>query len=284
MKDAPAGSASNASQGAPAIEVRALRKSFGPLEVLSGIDFTVAPGEVVCVIGPSGSGKSTLLRCVNLLEEPTSGTVLVAGDEVTDPDVDIDKVRRGIGMVFQSFNLFPHLTALENLTLPQRRVLGRDKAEAARIGRERLARVGLTDKEAAYPAQLSGGQQQRVAIARALAMDPQLMLFDEPTSALDPELVGDVLAVMRVLADEGMTMLVVTHEMSFAREVADRVVFMDGGVIVEEGTPDQVIGSPSHARTRSFLARLLDPAAAGLSENGTGDGDRASPEETPPKE
>lgn len=248
--------------GAPAIEVRALHKSFGELEVLAGIDFTVARGEVVCVIGPSGSGKSTLLRCVNLLEEPTSGTVLVAGAEVTDPDVDIDKVRRGIGMVFQSFNLFPHLTALQNLTLPQRRVLGRDKAEAARIARERLARVGLTDKESSYPAQLSGGQQQRVAIARALAMDPELMLFDEPTSALDPELVGDALAVMRSLADEGMTMLVVTHEMSFAKEVADRVVFMDGGVIVEEGTPERVIGAPSHARTRSFLSRLLDPAAA----------------------
>ncbi|MFJ8752866.1 amino acid ABC transporter ATP-binding protein [Streptomyces sp. NPDC102441] len=250
----------------PAIDVRGLRKSFGTLEVLAGIDFSVARGEVVCVIGPSGSGKSTLLRCVNLLEEPTSGTVTVAGAEVTDPDVDIDKVRRRIGMVFQSFNLFPHLTALENLTLPQRRVLGRDKAEAARIARERLARVGLTDKESAYPAQLSGGQQQRVAIARALAMDPELMLFDEPTSALDPELVGDVLAVMRSLADEGMTMLVVTHEMSFAKEVADRVVFMDGGVIVEEGTPERVIGAPAHARTRSFLARLLTPATADLTE------------------
>ncbi|MER5555823.1 amino acid ABC transporter ATP-binding protein [Streptomyces sp. NPDC002793] len=255
-----------AAGGGPAIDVRGLRKSFGTLEVLAGIDFSVARGEVVCVIGPSGSGKSTLLRCVNLLEEPTSGTVMVGGAEVTDPDVDIDKVRRRIGMVFQSFNLFPHLTALENLTLPQRRVLGRDKAEAARIARERLARVGLTDKESAYPAQLSGGQQQRVAIARALAMDPELMLFDEPTSALDPELVGDVLAVMRSLADEGMTMLVVTHEMSFAREVADRVVFMDGGVIVEEGTPEQVIGAPGHARTRSFLARLLTPATADLAE------------------
>ncbi|MGW3804335.1 amino acid ABC transporter ATP-binding protein [Streptomyces clavifer] len=250
----------------PAIDVRGLRKSFGTLEVLAGIDFSVARGEVVCVIGPSGSGKSTLLRCVNLLEEPTSGTVTVAGTEVTDPDVDIDKVRRRIGMVFQSFNLFPHLTVLENLTLPQRRVLGRDRAEAAGIARERLARVGLTDKESAYPAQLSGGQQQRVAIARALAVDPELMLFDEPTSALDPELVGDVLAVMRSLADEGMTMLVVTHEMSFAREVADRVVFMDGGVIVEEGAPEQVIGAPRHARTRSFLARLLTPATADLTE------------------
>ncbi len=253
-------------KSAPAIEVRGLRKSFGDLEVLRGIDFTVSKGDVVCVIGPSGSGKSTLLRCVNRLEEPTSGTITVAGAEVTDPDVDIDQVRRRIGMVFQSFNLFPHLTALQNLTIAQRRVLGRDKEEAERIGRERLHRVGLTDKESAYPAQLSGGQQQRVAIARALAMDPELMLFDEPTSALDPELVGDVLAVMRSLADDGMTMLVVTHEMSFAREVADRVVFMDNGVIVEEGEPARVIGAPRHARTRSFLARVLDPAAAGLSE------------------
>ncbi|MEU9064792.1 amino acid ABC transporter ATP-binding protein [Streptomyces sp. NPDC048430] len=265
-----------------AIDVRSLHKSFGTLEVLAGIDFTVARGEVVCVIGPSGSGKSTLLRCVNLLEEPTSGTVMVAGTEVTDPDVDIDRVRRRIGMVFQSFNLFPHLTVLENLTLPQRRVLGRDKAEAARIARERLARVGLTDKESAYPAQLSGGQQQRVAIARALAMDPELMLFDEPTSALDPELVGDVLAVMRSLADEGMTMLVVTHEMSFAQEVADRVVFMDGGVIVEEGTPARVIGAPSHVRTRSFLARLLTPAAAGLREDPAADADAPGKQAGPP--
>lgn len=275
MKAVPVTDGAAAAVTTPAIEVRGLHKSFGTLEVLAGIDFTVARGEVVCVIGPSGSGKSTLLRCVNLLEEPTSGTVMVAGAEVTDPDVDIDRVRRRIGMVFQSFNLFPHLTALENLTLPQRRVLGRDKAEAARIARERLARVGLTDKESAYPAQLSGGQQQRVAIARALAMDPELMLFDEPTSALDPELVGDVLAVMRSLADDGMTMLVVTHEMSFAREVADRVVFMDGGVIVEEGTPEQVIGAPGHARTRSFLARLLTPATAGLSEDPAGDADGA---------
>ncbi len=251
-----------------AIEVRGLRKSFGELEVLRGIDFRVARGEVVCVIGPSGSGKSTLLRCVNLLEEPTSGSVTVAGVEITDPEVDIDRVRRRIGMVFQSFNLFPHLSALGNLTIAQRRVLRRDKAEAARVARERLARVGLTDKESAYPAQLSGGQQQRVAIARALAMDPELMLFDEPTSALDPELVGEVLAVMRSLADEGMTMLVVTHEMSFAREVADRVVFMDGGVIVEEGTPEQVVGAPRHTRTRSFLARVLDPAATELAPEG----------------
>ncbi|MFG2596494.1 amino acid ABC transporter ATP-binding protein [Streptomyces sp. NPDC048462] len=281
MKDVPVADG-EAAVNTPAIEVRGLHKSFGKLEVLAGIDFTVGRGEVVCVIGPSGSGKSTLLRCVNLLEEPTSGTITVAGTEVTDPDVDIDRVRRRIGMVFQSFNLFPHLTVLENLTLPQRRVLGRDKAEAARIARERLARVGLTDKESTYPAQLSGGQQQRVAIARALAMDPELMLFDEPTSALDPELVGDVLAVMRSLADEGMTMLVVTHEMSFAEEVADRVVFMDGGVIVEEGTPAQVIGAPGHVRTRSFLARLLTPAGAGLREDAAADADGPGRRSGPP--
>ncbi|MEU6003179.1 amino acid ABC transporter ATP-binding protein [Streptomyces sp. NPDC047197] len=249
-----------------AIEVRELRKSFGDLEVLKGIDLTVGRGDVVCVIGPSGSGKSTLLRCVNLLEEPTSGTVTVAGTEVTDLDVDIDRVRRRIGMVFQSFNLFPHLRVLENLTIAQRRVLRRGKEEAERIARANLARVGLVDKEQSYPAQLSGGQQQRVAIARALSMDPELMLFDEPTSALDPELVGDVLAVMRSLAQEGMTMLVVTHEMSFAREVADRVVFMDDGVIVEEGTPERVVGDPQHERTRTFLARVLDPAAAEVGE------------------
>ncbi|MGW7573915.1 amino acid ABC transporter ATP-binding protein [Streptomyces sp. NPDC054765] len=249
-----------------AIDVQGLRKAFGALEVLRGIDFSVARGEVVCVIGPSGSGKSTLLRCVNLLEEPSAGRVIVAGTEVTDPDVDIDRVRRRIGMVFQAFHLFPHLTALENLTIAQRRVLRRDRGEAERIARATLERVGLSDKAAAYPAQLSGGQQQRVAIARALSMDPELMLFDEPTSALDPELVGDVLAVMRALAREGMTMLVVTHEMSFAREVADRVVFMDGGVIVEEGTPEQVVGAPQHERTRTFLARVLDPAATEVGE------------------
>ncbi|MFG3254988.1 amino acid ABC transporter ATP-binding protein [Streptomyces sp. NPDC048172] len=252
----------------PAIEVTGLHKSFGELEVLKGIDITVRRGEVVCVIGPSGSGKSTLLRCVNLLEEPTSGVVRVAGEEVTDPDVDIDGVRRRIGMVFQAFNLFPHLTALGNLTIAQRRVLGHGKAEAEEVARRNLRRVGLTEKEHVYPAQLSGGQQQRVAIARALSMGPELMLFDEPTSALDPELVGDVLAVMRKLAQEGMTMLVVTHEMSFAREVADRVIFMDAGAVVEEGPPEQVVGEPQHARTRSFLARVLDPAAAEVLEEG----------------
>ncbi|MFI6765142.1 amino acid ABC transporter ATP-binding protein [Streptomyces sp. NPDC050355] len=267
--------AADAAEDAKAIDVQGLRKAFGELEVLRGVDFSVARGEVVCVIGPSGSGKSTLLRCVNLLEEPSAGRVMVAGTDVTDPDVDIDLVRRRIGMVFQAFNLFPHLTALENLTIAQRRVLRRDRADAERIARANLERVGLSDKAAAYPAQLSGGQQQRVAIARALSMEPELMLFDEPTSALDPELVGDVLAVMRGLAQDGMTMLVVTHEMSFAREVADRVVFMDGGVIVEEGTPEQVVGAPRHERTRTFLARVLDPAAAEVGEVADADGEAA---------
>ncbi|WP_242890000.1 amino acid ABC transporter ATP-binding protein [Actinomadura litoris] len=247
---------------AGAIEIRGLRKSFGANEVLRGIDFHVGAGEVVCVIGPSGSGKSTLLRCVNLLEEPSAGTVRVAGAEVTDPDVDIDAVRRRIGMVFQSFNLFPHLTALGNVAVAQRKVLRRGKRDAERIARENLERVGLADKVGAYPAQLSGGQQQRVAIARALAMGPEVMLFDEPTSALDPELVGDVLGVMRGLAEAGMTMLVVTHEMSFAREVADRVAFMDGGVIVEQGEAARMVTDPDHERTREFLSRVLDPAAA----------------------
>ena len=247
------------SQSQPAVEIRDLHKSFGPLEVLKGIDFEVGHGEVVCVIGPSGSGKSTLLRCVNLLEEPTAGKIWVNGTEMTDPDVEIDAVRRGIGMVFQSFNLFPHLTVLDNLTIAQRRVLRRGRAEAERIARDNLDRVGLTDKAGAYPAQLSGGQQQRAAIARSLSMDPKLMLFDEPTSALDPELVGDVLTVMRKLAEDGMTMMVVTHEMAFARDVADRVVFMDGGVVVEQGPPEEVLGSPRHERTRSFLSRVLDP-------------------------
>jgi polar amino acid transport system ATP-binding protein len=248
----------------PAVELLGLHKAFGELEVLKGIDLEVAPGEVVCIIGPSGSGKSTLLRCVNLLEEPSAGRVLVGGIELTDPEVDIDAARRRIGMVFQSFNLFGHLTVTENLTLPQRRVLRRSKREAGSVAAANLERVGLTDKADAYPAQLSGGQQQRVAIARALAMDPRVMLFDEPTSALDPELVGDVLAVMRALAKEGMTMMVVTHEMSFAREVADRVVFMDDGVVVEQGPPERVIAAPSHQRTQTFLARLIDPAAAEL--------------------
>jgi polar amino acid transport system ATP-binding protein len=243
----------------PVVKIRDLHKSFGDLHVLRGIDFTVDVGEVVCIIGPSGSGKSTLLRCVNLLERPESGTVHVSGEDVTDIDCDIDSARRQIGMVFQQFNLFPHLTALENCTVAQRMVARRSKSEADRIAKEMLERVALSDKIDQYPAKLSGGQQQRVAIARALCMQPALMLFDEPTSALDPELVGDVLTVMRQLAEDGMTMLVVTHEMAFAREVADRVAFMDDGVIVEEGPPNEVIGKPQNERTRVFLKRVLDP-------------------------
>ncbi|MFW5468671.1 amino acid ABC transporter ATP-binding protein [Knoellia sp. CPCC 206435] len=245
--------------GTPVVEVTDLHKSFGSNHVLRGLDATIHQGEVVCVIGPSGSGKSTFLRCINLLEQPTSGSIKVGGDEVTDPDCDIDSIRRNMGMVFQQFNLFPHLSVLDNCTVAQTTVLKRGKEEAQAKARENLDKVGLSDKADAYPAQLSGGQQQRVAIARALSMDPQLMLFDEPTSALDPELVGDVLSVMRRLASEGMTMFVVTHEMAFAREVADRVIFMDGGNIVEEGAPSQVIGEPQEERTRVFLQRVLDP-------------------------
>ena len=243
----------------PVVRIAGLRKSFGEREVLRGIDLEVQAGEVVCVIGPSGSGKSTLLRCVNLLEQPTAGTIDVLGAQVTDPDVDIDRVRTHVGMVFQQFNLFGHKSVLENCTLAQRGVLRRSREEAERIALANLERVGLADRAQAVPGQLSGGQQQRVAIARALSMDPQLMLFDEPTSALDPELVGDVLGVMRDLADAGMTMLVVTHEMAFAREVGDRVVFMDEGVVVESGPPEQVIGAPHEERTRTFLQRVLDP-------------------------
>ncbi len=241
------------------IQIYDLHKSFGDLEVLKGITTTIHRGEVVCIIGPSGSGKSTLLRCVNLLEQPTQGRIFILNEEITDPDADIDRLRTMMGMVFQQFNLFPHLTALENCTIALIRVLGKPKAEAERIAQENLAKVGLGERGGSYPAQLSGGQQQRVAIARALSMDPEMMLFDEPTSALDPELVGDVLSVMRDLADTGMTMMVVTHEMAFAREVADRVIFMDGGVIVEEGHPDDVIGKPQQERTRTFLRRVLDP-------------------------
>ncbi|MEU4764016.1 amino acid ABC transporter ATP-binding protein [Actinosynnema sp. NPDC023794] len=249
----------------PAVEITGLKKSFGTLDVLKGIDVRVERGDVVCVIGPSGSGKSTLLRCVNLLEEPTGGKIVVNGTELTDPDVDIDAARTRIGMVFQSFNLFSHLSVLNNLTVAQRKVLKRDANQAQEVALRNLERVGLSDKVNAMPNQLSGGQQQRVAIARALSMDPDVMLFDEPTSALDPELVGDVLGVMRQLADEGMTMLVVTHEMQFAREVADRVLFMDGGYVVEEGPAEQVIGAPQHERTQSFLARVLDPTHQGPS-------------------
>lgn len=242
---------------APAIEIQGLVKTYGENEVLKGIDLTVLPGEVVCVIGPSGSGKSTLLRSVNLLEEPTGGRILIEGIDVTDPETDIDRVRTRIGMVFQGFNLFPHLSVLGNLTVAQRRVKKRSKAEAEKIGHEMLERVGLAHKADAYPGHLSGGQQQRVAIARALCMKPDMMLFDEPTSALDPELVGEVLQVMRDLADEGMTMLVVTHEMGFAREVGSRLIFMDGGHIVEDGNPREVLSNPQHQRTQDFLSRVL---------------------------
>ncbi|GAB3675046.1 amino acid ABC transporter ATP-binding protein [Saccharopolyspora tripterygii] len=241
------------------IELSGLSKSFGSLEVLRDIDVQVERGEVVCVIGPSGSGKSTLLRCVNLLEEPSAGKVSVDGTELTDPETDLDGARRHVGMVFQQFNLFSHLSVLENLTVAQRKVLGRSKGESEEVAKENLAKVGLSEKADSMPAQLSGGQQQRVAIARALSMNPHVMLFDEPTSALDPELVGDVLGVMRQLADEGMTMLVVTHEMQFAREVADRVLFMDGGGIVEQGPAAEVISDPKEERTKAFLARVLNP-------------------------
>ncbi|MDX1659130.1 MAG: amino acid ABC transporter ATP-binding protein [Nitriliruptorales bacterium] len=249
--------ATGSSHDGPAINVIQLHKSFGDLEVLKGIDFQVDFGEVVCVIGPSGSGKSTLLRCVNRLEEPTSGTIEIEGVDITDQDIDLNLVRRHIGMVFQQFNLFPHLSVLRNLTIAQKRVLKRDQSEAEDVARTNLEKVGLLDKIEAYPNHLSGGQQQRVAIARALSMDPDMMLFDEVTSALDPELVGEVLSVMRNLADEGMTMMVVTHEMGFAREVADRVVFMDGGVVVEEGPPNQLLENPQEDRTKSFLSMVL---------------------------
>ena len=246
-----------ADKAAPAIQIRDLHKSFGSNEVLRGIDFHVDNGEVVCVIGPSGSGKSTLLRCVNRLEEPDSGQIVVEGVDIIDPETDLDAVRSRIGMVFQQFNLFPHMNVLRNLTVAQQKVKGRPKKDAIEIARANLEKVGLGGRENVYPAHLSGGQQQRVAIARALSMDPDMMLFDEPTSALDPELVGDVLEVMKTLAAEGMTMMVVTHEMGFAREVGDKLVFMDGGVIVEEGDPREVLANPQHERTQAFLSKVL---------------------------
>ncbi|HWI55075.1 MAG TPA: amino acid ABC transporter ATP-binding protein [Desulfobacteria bacterium] len=239
------------------IYVRNLHKKFGKLEVLKGVDCHISPKEVVVVIGPSGSGKSTFLRCLNLLEKPTDGEVIIDGFNLTDPKTNINKVREEVGMVFQHFNLFPHMTALHNVTLALELVRKTPKSEAEKVASEMLEKVGLKDKARNYPSQLSGGQQQRVAIARALAMKPKVMLFDEPTSALDPEMVGEVLAVMKELAKEGMTMVVVSHEMGFAREVGDRVIFIDEGVIVEEGTPDQVFGSPKHQRTISFLSKIL---------------------------
>ena len=238
------------------VRIEGLHKSFDDLHVLRGVDLEVTKGEVVVILGPSGSGKSTLLRCVNRLEDATSGKIFIEGVEVTDHKTDINKVRERVGMVFQSFNLFPHLTALGNVMLAQRKVLNRSKHEAERVAREQLDRVGLSDKPDAFPIQLSGGQQQRVAIARALAMDPHVMLFDEVTSALDPELVREVLDVMKGLAKGGMTMLVVTHEMGFARDVASRVILMDGGVIVEQGTPQEVFDNPQHERTKDFLGHI----------------------------
>ncbi|RDY71577.1 amino acid ABC transporter ATP-binding protein [Halobacillus trueperi] len=239
------------------ITVKDLHKSFGSNEVLKGINAEIKEKEVVCVIGPSGSGKSTFLRCLNLLEEVTSGEVIIQGDNLTDPKININDVRSRVGMVFQHFNLFPHKTVLDNITIGPIKVKKMKKAEAEKVARPLLEKVGLSDKADAYPESLSGGQKQRVAIARSLAMEPSIMLFDEPTSALDPELVGDVLAVMKDLAQEGMTMVVVTHEMGFAREVGDRVLFMDEGIIMEEDVPDNLFGNPQNPRTQEFLSKVL---------------------------
>ena len=239
------------------INVKGLRKSFGALEVLRGVDVTVNQGETVVVIGPSGSGKSTFLRCVNLLEKPTDGSILFDGIELTAHGCPINKIRRRIGMTFQHFNLFPHLTVLGNMTLAPVRLGLMKKAEAVREAETLLTRVGLLDKADVYPVRLSGGQKQRIAIVRSLMMKPDVMLFDEPTSALDPEMVGEVLEVMQTLASQGMTMLVVTHEMGFAREAGDRVLFMDEGLIVEEGTPESLLGNPREERTRDFLQKVL---------------------------
>ncbi|AKJ67695.1 hypothetical protein PATSB16_14820 [Pandoraea thiooxydans] len=239
------------------INVKNLHKSFGHHEILKGIDNHVDAQEVVVVIGPSGSGKSTFLRCLNGLEEVTSGEIEIAGMKLTDPKTNIHKLRQHVGMVFQQFNLFKHLTILENITIGPRKVKKMSVEDSNKIARELLAKVGLSGKESSYPDQLSGGQQQRVAIARALAMQPDVMLFDEPTSALDPEMVGEVLQVMKNLAVEGMTMVVVTHEMGFAREVGHRVIFMDGGYIVEEGKPQEIFSNPQAERTKNFLAKIL---------------------------
>jgi polar amino acid transport system ATP-binding protein len=240
-----------------ALELHGVRKSFGRLEVLRGIDLEVAEHEVVCLIGASGSGKSTLLRCVNLIEPVDAGRIVVEGDEITRRGTNVNRVRRRIGIVFQAFNLFPHMTVLRNVTLAPRTVLGRSRGEAELRARELLARFGLADKAGDYPDRLSGGQQQRVAIVRALAMEPELMLLDEVTSALDPELVAEVLEVIRELAAGGMTMLIATHEMAFARDIADRVCFLDGGVILEQGPPEQIFSAPGEPRTRQFLERIV---------------------------
>ena len=239
------------------ISVKGVKKNFGKLQVLKGMDVEIREGEVVCLIGPSGSGKSTFLRCLNRLEDITDGTVVVDGYQISDKSIDINKVRENIGMVFQHFNLFPHLSVLENITMAPVELKKMSKDEADKKAKELLKTVGLEEKADVYPAQLSGGQKQRVAIARALAMNPDIMLFDEPTSALDPEMVGEVLEVMKRLAAEGMTMVVVTHEMGFAKEVAHRVIFMDDGVIVEEGKPKEVFGNPQNSRTIDFLNKVL---------------------------
>lgn len=239
------------------IHVNNLHKYFGQNEVLKGVNEHIKKGEVVVVIGPSGSGKSTFLRCLNLLEEPTDGEIIFEGNNLTDKKTDINKIRQKMGMVFQSFNLFPHKTVLDNITLSPIKVKGLTKDEAVKIAMNLLKRVGLEDKANAYPASLSGGQKQRIAIARALAMGPDVMLFDEPTSALDPEMVGEVLTVMKSLASEGMTMVVVTHEMGFAREVGDRILFMDGGNVVEQGTPEEIFSNPQNDRTKDFLSKVL---------------------------
>lgn len=239
------------------IEVRNLEKSFGELKVLRGITETVKEKEVVCVIGPSGSGKSTFLRCLNLLEEPTGGEIYLDGKKINQEGVNIDEVREKLGMVFQSFNLFPHMTVLDNVTLAPIKVKGMDKDEADKKAKILLETVGLADKAESYPSSLSGGQKQRVAIARALAMDPEVMLFDEPTSALDPEMVGEVLTVMKDLANKGMTMVIVTHEMGFAKEVADRVLFIDQGIVMEQGAPEELFSNPQNERTKSFLSKVL---------------------------
>ncbi|AGX01998.1 glutamine ABC transporter ATP-binding protein [Bacillus sp. NRRL B-14911] len=239
------------------IQVNNLKKSFGELEVLKDISTEVKEQEVVCVVGPSGSGKSTFLRCLNKLEEITGGHVIVNGNDITDPKININKIRQEVGMVFQHFNLFPHKTVLQNITLAPMKTKGVDKETAKKKALELLRKVGLEEKADSYPGELSGGQKQRVAIARALAMEPRVMLFDEPTSALDPEMIGEVLEVMKDLAREGMTMVVVTHEMGFAREVGDRVIFMDGGYIVEEDVPGELFGNPKHERTKAFLGKVL---------------------------
>ncbi|MCP2239185.1 amino acid ABC transporter ATP-binding protein [Thermoanaerobacterium thermosaccharolyticum] len=239
------------------IRVDNLHKNFGNLEVLKGVSLEVKKGEVLVVIGPSGSGKSTILRCINLLEEPTKGDIYIEGEKINDKKADINKIRQKVGMVFQHFNLFPNMTAIDNITLAPVKVKKMDKKDAEDIAIKLLKKVGLEDKRDSYPVKLSGGQKQRLAIARALAMQPDVMLFDEPTSALDPEMVKEVLNVMKELANEGMTMIVVTHEMGFAREVADRVIFVDDGVIVEEGTPKEVFENPKSPRTREFFSKIL---------------------------